>query len=83
MLYFLLITWEYNEVMALLQCADLILMPYKDTGESASGAIRQALASNRAVIVTDIPIFSEFNGEVYRIKKCTPEDIANGVKDGI
>ena len=70
----------YNEVMALLQCADMILMPYKDTGESSSGAIRQALASNRAVIVTDIPIFSEFNDEVYRIKKCTPEEIANGVK---
>lgn len=71
----------YNEVIALLQCADIILMPYKDTGESASGAIRLALAAGRLVMVTDIQIFSEFNGEVYKIKRCVPEEISNGVKN--
>lgn len=70
---------EKQEIIYLLQVSDIVIMPYKDTKEAASGAIRFALASHRPVIVTDISIFSEFEDEVYKISSCSPDEIKKGI----
>lgn len=70
---------EKEEIIYLLQASDIVVMPYKDTKEAASGAIRFALASHRPVIVTNIPIFSEFEDEVYKIPSCSPDEIKKGI----
>jgi len=65
---------------AILQASDIIVMPYQDTQESSSAATKFALSAKRPLIVTDIPIFNEYNGEVYKIKTCSPKDIADGIQ---
>jgi len=70
---------EEEEIIELLQASDIVIMPYKETKEATSAAIRFALASHRPVIVTDIPIFYEFKDNVYKIPKCSPEKIAEGI----
>lgn len=70
---------EEQEIIYLLQASDVVVMPYKKTKEASSAAIRFALASHRPVIVTDIPIFSEFDEEVYKISGCSPDKIAEGL----
>ncbi len=69
---------EEREIINLLQASDIVVLPYKKTREASSAAIRFALASHRPVIVTDIPIFSEFEGEVYKISDCSPDEIQKG-----
>lgn len=70
---------EEEEIIELLQASDIVIMPYKETKEASSAAIRFALASHRPVIVTDIPIFYEFKDNVYKISKCSPDIIAEGI----
>lgn len=70
-----------EEVIELLRLSDLVVMPYKDTKESSSAAIRFALSSNRPVIVTKLSIFDEFKDELYKIEMCNPQQIVNGVID--
>jgi glycosyltransferase involved in cell wall biosynthesis len=70
---------EEQEIIYLLQASDFVVMPYKKTKEASSAAIRFALASHRPVIVTDIPIFSEFEEEVYKISSCSPDEITKGI----
>jgi glycosyltransferase involved in cell wall biosynthesis len=48
-----------HQAIALLSEADLLVMPYAKTGESASGALRVALASGVAIAATPISIFDE------------------------
>lgn len=56
-----------NESFALLAEADLIVFPYQETGESASGAVRIGLASGVPVAVTPIPIFDDLGDAVFRL----------------
>jgi glycosyltransferase involved in cell wall biosynthesis len=58
----------------------LITLPYNKTKESSSAAIRFALAAQRPVLVTDLPIFSEFNDEVFKIRSADPDVIAEGIR---
>jgi glycosyltransferase involved in cell wall biosynthesis len=70
---------EEQEIIYLLQTSDVVVMPYKKTKEASSAAIRFALASHRPVIVTNSPIFSEFEEEVYKIPSCSPNEIKKGI----
>jgi glycosyltransferase involved in cell wall biosynthesis len=65
---------------AILQASDIVVLPYKDTQESSSAAAKFALSAKRPLIVTDIPIFNEYDGEVYKIKMCSPKEIASGIQ---
>ena len=67
------------EIIELLHASDVVVMPYKPIKDSASGAVRYAIASHRPVIVTDTQIFSEFDREVYKIKDHSPQKIAAGI----
>jgi glycosyltransferase involved in cell wall biosynthesis len=64
-----------------LQTADLIVFAYQKTGESASGAVRVALASGVPVAVTPIPIFDDIGDAVFRLSGITVDAIANGLEE--
>jgi hypothetical protein len=72
---------EDDESLRLLQEADLIVFPYQHTQESASGAVRFALAASRPVAVTPIDVFSDLGDIAYRLAGIRPEDIADGITD--
>ena len=48
----------------LLRGADVIVLPYRDTGESSSAALRFVLPLGRAIAVTDQPLFDDARGSV-------------------
>lgn len=69
---------ELVEVIKLLQISDMIVLPYPELKEGASGAVRTAMAAKRPVIITHSHIFSDL--EVgYRIEDNRPETIAKGI----
>lgn len=69
-----------EESLALLQQADLVVYPYQDTGESASGAVRFGLAAMRPVAVTPLAIFDDVDAGVFKLPGFTAEAIAVGLK---
>jgi len=66
--------------MTLLHAADVIVLPYVETFESASAAARFALSSRRPMVTTSSPIFDLLGDAVFRIPDASPEAIATGVK---
>lgn len=58
---------------------ELVLFPYQNTGESASGAVRYGLASRRPVAVTAIPIFDDLGDAVIRLEGFDPESLADAL----
>lgn len=59
--------------------SDLIVFPYQETGESASGAVRFGIASGRVVAVTPLTVFNDVRNLVHRLPGTTPVDIAKGI----
>jgi len=68
-----------NVAMMLLHAADLIVLPYGGTRESASAAARFALSSSRPVATSDAPIFDALGDAVYRISDITPDGLARSI----
>jgi glycosyltransferase involved in cell wall biosynthesis len=68
-----------SESYGLLRDADLIVFPYHQTNESASGAVRLALSTKRPVAVTPIPIFDDLGDAVHRFSGVEPQDLAKGM----
>ncbi len=67
------------EILEMLSRADLIVFPYQETGESASGAVRYGIISGRPVAVTPLAIFDDVDSAVYRLPGLTSSDIAEGI----
>jgi glycosyltransferase involved in cell wall biosynthesis len=63
----------------LLQGCDLLVFPYLPSGESASGAVRLALAAGRPLIVSDSSIFDELDG-VAETSSIDPEALAATIR---
>jgi glycosyltransferase involved in cell wall biosynthesis len=63
----------------LLQDADLIVFPYQQTNESASGAVRFGLSTRRPIAVTPIPIFADLGNAVHRLPGTQPKALATGI----
>mgnify|MGYP000226215955 CR=1 FL=1 len=70
---------EDKESLSLLGQADLVVFPYQETGESASGAVRFGIASGRPVAVTPLPIFGDVQSVVHHLPGTSPSDIAKGI----
>jgi glycosyltransferase involved in cell wall biosynthesis len=68
-----------QESLTKLANADLIVFPYQDTVESASGAVRYGIASGRPVAVTPLMIFSDVEQAVNMLPGQSVIDIAEGV----
>lgn len=69
-----------SEAARLMMLADLLVFPYQDTQESASGAIRHGMATGRPVLVTPVPIFDEVGEAVHRALGTSPEQLAKAIE---
>ena len=58
--------------MNLLRGCDLLVLPYRNSEESASGAARLAVASGVPTLVSDQPIFDDLGDAVARANPITP-----------
>lgn len=70
---------EDDESLERLSEAHLLAFPYRPTSESASGAVRQALAISRPIAVTPLPIFDDVRGLVLALPGFSPPEIAEGL----
>jgi glycosyltransferase involved in cell wall biosynthesis len=70
-----------NDSMNYLGCADILVMPYKETQESASGAIRYAISTNKPVLCTPINIFRDVEDIVHFTDDCTMESLASSISE--
>ena len=61
--------------------AKVVIFPYQETGESASGAVRYALAVNRDILITPLKIFNDVRECGFTLEGFIPEDIAKGIID--
>ena len=69
-----------NDVsLRLLSECDAVILPYQDTLESSSAAVRTALASRAPVMVTPIAIFADVGSAVLRMDGTDVASIVGGV----
>jgi glycosyltransferase involved in cell wall biosynthesis len=66
-------------VLATLEAADLVVFPYQETAESASGAVRFGVSSGVPVAVTPLAIFSDVQSFVHRLPGTSATAIADGI----
>jgi glycosyltransferase involved in cell wall biosynthesis len=71
------------EVLADLARCDLLVFPYQQSAESASGAVRYGLAAGRPVAVTPLDIFSDVADMTLRLPGRTPGAMAEGLASAI
>jgi glycosyltransferase involved in cell wall biosynthesis len=62
--------------LALLEAANVVVFPYQETAESASGAVRFGLAARRPVATTPLRIFADLEGHGLRFSGCSANEIA-------
>lgn len=72
-----------DESMKYLKACNVMVMPYKPTQESASGAVRFCIAAARPMVTTKQKIFDEFKDCAHRIEETTPELIAEGIRQAL
>lgn len=68
-----------EECQRLLSMADYIVLPYKDTRESASASVTVALSTRKPVLVSPLHIFQDLGTVTHRLPAATPEAIAQDV----
>jgi glycosyltransferase involved in cell wall biosynthesis len=66
-----------EEILRELSTADLIVLPYTNSTESSSAAIRLPLASLTPILCSDLPIFDEFQEVVHRYPAIDTIALAN------
>lgn len=69
---------ETPVIIKLLQSADLLVLPYAELKEGASGAIKYCLASRRPLVITNSYIFSEVNF-LEKLPDNNPETLAKRI----
>jgi glycosyltransferase involved in cell wall biosynthesis len=72
----------HEESQRRLRRCDLIVLPYEESKESSSAALRSAMASGVPVAVTPVSIFDEATDAIHRFARNDVEAIASGV-DGL
>lgn len=65
--------------LTILRGAEVILLPYDSTPESASGAARFVLPAERPIVATDLPIFGDFGEAVLRVPPGDQTALRNAV----
>lgn len=64
---------------ALISLAEVVVFPYQNTEESASAAVRMALATGSAIATTPLPIFQDLTGVTHSLPGTSAADIAQGI----
>ena len=71
---------EEEEILKRLGTANVVVYPYQNTQESASGAIKLGVSSLTPVAHTPSHIFSDVAGATYVFESGTPEAICYGLR---
>ncbi|SDT84681.1 glycosyltransferase [Desulfobacula phenolica] len=71
---------EDEKSFALLDTAAMVVFPYQETAESASGAVRYGIATRRPVVCTPLEIFSDVRDIVHFLPGTSSGDIAAGIE---
>lgn len=69
-----------EDIQALLAGCDLLVLPYDETGDSVSGAVRVAMSSQVATLTTPVKIFSDLGDAVASVPTNEPEKLAEAIK---
>ncbi len=72
-----------DELLSNLAAADLLVMPYQSSTESASAAAKMCLSSGTPVLCSPLPIFTDVDGAVDFLESSSPEHIARAIKERI
>jgi glycosyltransferase involved in cell wall biosynthesis len=64
----------------LLRAADTVVLPYQNTGESSSAALRFVLPLERALVVTDEPIFADSRDVVLTADRADPVGLESALR---
>ena len=64
--------------IATLAKCDLLVFPYQNTKESASGAVRMGVAAGAPLAVSPIPIFDDVSGAI-RMRGTSVDDIVASI----
>lgn len=70
---------EVTEIQSKLAACDLIVLPYDQSQDSASGAARIALSSYSPVVATDVNIFAEFRQVIDMVPSNEPSILADRI----
>lgn len=68
-----------KQLEILLQIPDVFVFAYSDVGESASGAVREVIASGGLPIVNAIKAYEDFQSEVLKYNSLEADEIARTV----
>lgn len=68
-----------DEILDLLAGCDLLVLPYDETGDSVSGAVRVAMSSHVPTLTTPVKIFSDVGEAVASTPSNDPEVLAEAV----
>lgn len=71
---------EHEESLSWLSMADCIVFPYQNTQESASGAVRWGLATEKPVLCTPLNIFEDVQDAAHFLPGSGPDEIAKGLQ---
>jgi glycosyltransferase involved in cell wall biosynthesis len=71
---------DEDAIIKALHSSDVVILPYTESGESASGAVRFPLASCRPVITTDLPIFGSLRDCTLQVPPRNPTALAEAIK---
>lgn len=70
-----------EESFKYLDCSDLLVMPYRQTQESSSAAVRYAISTNKPVVCTPISIFDDVSDVVHFTKDESVEAMAEKIDE--
>lgn len=72
-----------EQAAARMRNTDLIVFPYQNTEESASGAVRYGMAIEKPVMVSPNPIFNDLRGATFLCASATAEGVAEGIMEAL
>ncbi|MCX6075617.1 MAG: glycosyltransferase [Campylobacterales bacterium] len=68
-----------NDSFTYLDCSDILVMPYRETQESSSAAVRYALSTNKPVVCTPISIFNDVSDIVHFSQDVSAQSLARKI----
>lgn len=69
-----------EEIQSLLAGCDLLVLPYDETGDSVSGAVRVAMSSLTPLLTTPVKIFSDVADAVASVESNKPDLLAHAIQ---
>lgn len=70
-----------EEIQSLLSGCDLLVLPYDETGDSVSGAVRVAMSSLSPLLTTPVKIFADVADAVASVESNAPDVLAGAIQD--